>query len=102
MVTDRLGTAAARRPASGQRALLAHTNMRPLRPISILNPDLQRSCLGMLALDFIDHPGKVFKGLVGCRICFGMDRPGDGVQGHHKKQKTPSTIPSFHTMAKAQ
>ena len=58
MIPDRSGTAAARRPAPGQRALLTDTGMGPLRPI--LEPDLDRRRIGLRAPDFLDYPGEVF------------------------------------------
>ena len=53
MIPDRPGTAAAGRPAPGQRAFLTDTGL-------VLEPDLQCRCLGMLALDLLDYPDEVF------------------------------------------
>jgi hypothetical protein len=53
VIPDRPGTAAAGRPAPGQRPLLTHPGL-------ILEPDLQCRGLGMLALDLLDYSGEVF------------------------------------------
>ena len=53
MIPDRPGTAAAGRPAPGQRAFLTDAGL-------ILEPDLNRRRIGLRAPDFLDYPGEVF------------------------------------------
>jgi hypothetical protein len=53
VIPDRPRTAAAGRPAPGQRAFLTDTGL-------ILEPDLDRRRIGLRAPDFLDYPGEVF------------------------------------------
>jgi hypothetical protein len=53
VIPDRPGTAAAGRPAPGQRAFLTDAGL-------ILEPDLNRRRIGLRAPDFLDYPGEVF------------------------------------------
>jgi hypothetical protein len=74
VIPDRPGTAAAGRPAPGQRALLTDTDMGPLRPISILEPDLNRRRIGLRVPDFLNYPGEVFFKRLLARLCPFMRR----------------------------